>query len=303
VDRHDAIILGGGPAGLTAGIYASRVGLRSLLIERGLFGGQMVNATLIENYPGFPQGISGLDLASLMHEQASKYGLEISTADVTGIQAGQPRRVVTPERTFEAGVVIIATGSEYRKLDVPGEQRLVGRGISYCATCDGPLFAGERVAVIGGGDTAITDALELTRHAAKVSLIHRRDQLRASQVLQQRALANPKMEFIWDTVVEEVTGDQMVKSLKLRNVKSGQLSTLELAGVFVAVGLTPNSQPFASLLDISQTGHIIADELLATSVPGIFAAGDIRRNSPRQVAAAVGDGATAALSAFKYLRG
>jgi len=303
MDRHDAIILGGGPAGLTAGIYASRMGLRSLLIERALFGGQMVNATLIENYPGFPQGISGLDLASLMHEQASKYGLEISTADVTGIQAGQPHRVVTPERTFEAGVVIIATGSEYRKLDVPGEQRLVGRGISYCATCDGPLFAGERVAVIGGGDTAITDALELTQHAAKVSLIHRRDQLRASHVLQQRALANPKMEFIWDTVVEEVTGDQMVKSLKLRNVKSGQLSTLELAGVFVAVGLTPNSQPFASLLDISQTGHIIADELLATSVPGIFAAGDIRRNSPRQVAAAVGDGATAALSAFKYLRG
>ncbi len=303
MDRHDAIILGGGPAGLTAGIYASRVGLRSLLIERALFGGQMVNATLIENYPGFPQGISGLDLASLMHEQAAKYGLVTTTAEVTGIQASVPHRVVTTDQTYEAATVIIAAGSQYRKLDVPGEQRLVGKGISYCATCDGPLFAGEEVAVIGGGDTAISDALELTQHAARVSLIHRRDQLRASQVLQERALANPKMAFIWDTVVEEVLGDQLVQALKVRNVKTGQLSTLEVAGVFVAVGLTPNSQPFAGLLGISETGHIIADELLATSVPGIFAAGDIRRNSPRQVAAAVGDGATAALSAFKYLRG
>jgi thioredoxin reductase (NADPH) len=303
MDKHEVIILGGGPAGLTAGIYASRMGLRSLLIERGLFGGQMVNATLIENYPGFPKGISGLDLASLMHEQASKYGLETSTADVAGISAGQPHRVVTADQTFEAGAVIVATGSQYRKLDVPGEERLVGRGISYCATCDGPLFADEQVAVIGGGDTAITDALELTQHAARVSLIHRRDQLRASQVLQQRALANPKMAFIWDTVVVEVVGDQMVQGLKVRNVKTGQVSTLEVAGVFVAVGLTPNSQPFAGLLNMAETGHVIADQTLATSVPGIFAAGDIRRSSPRQIAAAVGDGATAALSAFKYLCG
>jgi thioredoxin reductase (NADPH) len=302
MDKHEVIIIGGGPAGLTAGMYASRMGLRSLLIERGLFGGQMVNATLIENYPGFPKGISGLDLASLMHEQAGKHGLEISTADVTGIAAGQPHRVATTDQTFEAGAVVVATGSQYRKLDAPGEQRLVGRGVSYCATCDGPLFADERVAVIGGGDTAITDALELTQHAARVSLIHRRDELRASHVLQERALGNPKMAFIWDSVVEEVVGDQMVQGLKLRNVKTGQLSTLEVAGVFVAVGLTPNSQPFTGLLDTSETGHVIADQTLATSIPGIFAAGDIRRNSPRQVAAAVGDGATAALSAFKYLR-
>jgi thioredoxin reductase (NADPH) len=303
MEKHEAIIIGGGPAGLTAGMYASRMGLKSLLIERGLFGGQMVNATLIENYPGFPKGISGLELAYLMHEQAGKYGLEISTADVTGIAAGQPHRVVTTDQTFEAGAVIIATGSQYRKLDVTGEDKLVGRGISYCATCDGPLFADEQVAVIGGGDTAITDALELTQHAARVSLIHRRDQLRASQVLQQRALANHKMAFIWDTVVEEVVGDQMVRGLKLRNVKTGQLSTLEVAGVFVAVGLTPNSQPFAGLLNMAETGHVIADQSLATSLAGIFAAGDIRRHSPRQIAAAVGDGTTAALSAFKYLRG
>jgi len=303
MDKHEVIIIGGGPAGLTAGVYTSRMGLKSHLVERGLFGGQMVNATLIENYPGFPKGISGLDLASLMHEQAGKYGLGVSTADVTGIQPGQPYRVVTTEQTLEAEAVIVAAGSQYRRLEVPGEERLVGRGISYCATCDGPLFAGEEVAVIGGGDTAITDALELTQHALKVSLVHRRDQLRASQVLRERALAHPRMAFIWDTVVEEVVGDRMVQGLKLRNVKTGQISTLEVAGVFVAVGLTPNSQPFKGLLNMTETGHVVADELLATSVPGIFAAGDIRRNSPRQISAAVGDGATAALSAFKYLRG
>ncbi len=303
MNKYEVIIIGGGPAGLTAGLYSSRIGLKSLLIERGLFGGQMVNARLVENYPGFPQGISGFDLGSLMHQQATKYGLEIASTDVTGISPGQPHGVLTTEQSFEAEAIIIATGSQYRKLDAPGEENLIGRGISYCATCDGPLFAGEQVAVIGGGDTAITDALELTAHASKVSLIHRRDQLRASQVLQQRAFANPKMEFIWDTVVEEVMGEQMVQALKLRNVKTGQLSTLEVAGVFVAVGLTPNSQPFAGLLRISETGHVIADEVLAASIPGIFAAGDIRRNSPRQIAAAVGDGATAALSAFRYLRG
>jgi thioredoxin reductase (NADPH) len=302
MNKYETIIIGGGPAGLTAGLYSSRIGLKSLLIERGLFGGQMVNATLIENYPGFPQGISGLDLGSLMHQQATKYGLEIVTADVTGISPEQPHGVLTTEETLQAEAVIIAAGSQYRKLDVPGEEKLVGRGISYCATCDGPLFAGEEVAVIGGGDTAITDALELTAHASKVSLIHRRDQLRASQVLQQRAFANPKMEFIWDTVVDDVMGEQMVEALKLRNVKTGQLSALEVAGVFVAVGLTPNSQPFAGLLRTSETGHVVVDEVLATSIPGIFAAGDIRRNSPRQIAAAVGDGAIAALAAFRYLR-
>ena len=303
MNKHEVIIIGGGPAGLTAGLYSSRIGLKSLLIERGLFGGQMVNAALIENYPGFPQGISGFDLGSLMHQQATKYGLEIVTADVTGISPEQPHGVLTTEETLQAEVVIIATGSQYRKLDVPGEEKLVGRGISYCATCDGPLFAGEDVAVIGGGDTAITDALELTAHASKVSLIHRRDQLRASRVLQERAFANPKMEFIWDTVVDDVIGEQMVQALKLRNVKTGESSTLDVAGVFVAVGLTPNSQPFAGLLRISETGHVIADHVLATSIAGIFAAGDIRRNSPRQIAGAVGDGATAALSAFRYLRG
>ena len=303
MDSYEVIIIGGGPAGLTAGLYTSRIGLKSLLIERGVFGGQMVNARLVENYPGFPQGISGFDLGSLMHEQAIKYGLETSTADVTSMSPGKPHRVITTDQSLEAKAIIIAAGSQHRRLDVPGEGQFLGRGVSYCATCDGPLFRGELVAVIGGGDTAVSDALELSQYAQKVYLVHRRDQLRASQVLQQRAFAEPKMEFIWDTAVEQVTGEQMVEALKLRNVKTGQLSTLEVAGVFVAVGLTPNSQPFAGILQLSETGHVIADEVLATSVPGIFAAGDIRKNSPRQIAGAVGDGATAALAAFRYLHG
>jgi len=301
VARYEVVIIGGGPAGLTAGLYTSRAGLKSLLVERGMFGGQIVNAPLVENYPGFPEGISGSELGLLMHQQATKYGLETVTAEVTGVEVGQPYKIVTTEGNFEAEVIIIAAGSEYHKLGVPGEEMLLGQGVSYCATCDGFFFRGREVAVVGGGDAAITDALELAQHASKVYVIHRRDQLRAGQVLQQRALAEPKIEFIWNTVVEEIMGEQVVKALKLRNVKTRQLSTLEVAGVFVAVGLKPNSQPFADIVELSETGHIITDELMATSVPGIFAAGDIRGKSARQIASAVGDGATAALSAFSYL--
>ncbi len=301
--RYEVVIIGGGPAGLTAGLYTSRAGLRSLLVERSLFGGQIVNAPLVENYPGFPDGISGADLGSLMHQQATKYGLETVTAEVTGAKLGKPYKIVTTEGSFEAEAIIIAAGSEYRKLGVPGEEKLLGHGVSYCATCDGFFFRQREVAVVGGGDAAITDALELVQHASKVYVIHRRDQLRAGQVLQQRALAEPKIEFIWDTVVEEIVGEALLKALKLRNVKTKKASTLEVAGVFVAVGLKPNSQLFADIVKLSETGHIVTNELMATAVPGIFAAGDIRRRSARQIASAVGDGATAALSAFNYLRG
>jgi len=300
--KYEVIIIGGGPAGLTAGLYTSRAGLKSLLIERGVFGGQMVNAALVENYPGFPQGISGLELGSLMHQQATKYGLEIVTAEVTGIAQGQPYSVSTTEGSFEAAAIIIAAGSEYRKLGASGEERLSGHGVSYCATCDGFLFRDREVAVVGGGDTAITDALELAQHVRKVYVIHRRDQLRAGKVLQQRAFAQPKLEFIWDTVIEEVLGEKLLSGLKLRNVKTGQQSNLKLEGVFVAVGLMPNSQSFFKIVDLDDAGYIITDETMATSAPGVFAAGDIRRNSPRQVSAAVGDGVTAAMSAFKYVQ-
>ncbi len=300
--KYEVIIIGGGPAGLTAGLYTSRAGLKSLLVERGIVGGQIINATLVENYPGFPQGISGAELVSLIHQQAVKYGLEVVTADVTGIAQGQPHSISTTEGDFEAIAIIIAAGSQYRKLGVLGEESLSGHGVSYCATCDGFFFRDREVAVVGGGDTAITDALELTRHVKKVYVIHRRDQLRAGQVLQQRAFAQPKLEFIWNTVVEEILGEKLLSGLKLRNVKTGQSSILKVAGVFVAVGLMPNSQQFSNILEVNDTGYIVTDETMATSTAGIFAAGDIRRNSPRQVAAAVGDGANAAVSAFKYVQ-
>jgi thioredoxin reductase (NADPH) len=302
MSKYEVVIIGGGPAGLTAGLYTSRAGLKSLLVERGIFGGQIVNARQVDNYPGFPDSISGFELASLMHEQAIKYGLETINAMVTAIKPGGKYSVITAEGNFEAEAVIIAAGSEYRKLGVPGEQELVGRGVSYCATCDGFLFRDLDVAVVGGGDTAITDALELSEHASKVYVIHRRDQLRAGQVLQQKALARPKLEPVWNTVVEEIIGDNKVSCLSLRNVKTGEITKLEVAGVFVAIGIEPNSQCFADIVELDETGLIKTDELMATSASGIFAVGDIRKNSPRQVAGAVGDGAAAALSAFKYLR-
>jgi len=300
--RYEVIIIGGGPAGLTAGLYTSRAGLKSLLVERGPLGGQMANTRLVENYPGFPEGIAGSELGSLMHRQAVRYGLEVVTAEVTGITQGQTYTVSTTEGSFEAAAIIIAAGSEYRKLGVAGEERLSGRGVSYCATCDGFFFRDREVAVVGGGDTAITNALELAQHARKVYVIHRRDQLRAEQALQERAFVHPKLEFIWDTVVEEALGEKVLGGLKVRNVKTGQQSTLEVDGIFVAVGLTPHSQHFVNLLALDDAGYIVTDETMTTSAPGVFAAGDIRRNSPRQIATAVGDGVTAAMSAFKYLQ-
>jgi thioredoxin reductase (NADPH) len=301
--KYEVVIIGGGPAGLTAGLYTARAGLKSLLIERGAFGGQIINAPLVENYPGFPEGIAGAELGALMHQQAAKYGLETLTAEVSGVKAGKTHKITAGERSFEAEAIIIAAGSEYKKLGVPGEETLVGHGVSYCATCDGFFFRKREVAVVGGGDAAITDALELVQHASQVYVIHRRDQLRAGEVLQKRALAQPKIKFVWDTIVEEIVGGEVVKALKLRNVKTKKASTLEVAGVFVAVGLKPNSQPFADILKLTKSGHIITDESMATSVPGLFAAGDVRQRSARQVASAVGDGATAALSAFNYLKG
>ena len=299
---YDIIVVGGGPAGLTAGLYASRGGLKSLLVERGAFGGQMVNARVVENYPGFPNGIAGIELGSLMQEQALKHGLETLFADMTQLVPGPTHRIVTTEGTLEARVIVIAAGSQYRHLNVPGEAQFTGRGVSYCAACDGFFFRDQDVAVVGGGDTAVSDALELTHYARKVYLIHRRGELRAGRVLVQRAAAEPKMEFIWNSIVEEVNGDQMVDTLKVRNVKTDKIHALKVAGVFVAVGVVPNSQPFADVLKTDDAGSIIVDQELATSVPGIYAAGDIRRSSPRQIASAVGDGVAATMSALRYLQ-
>ncbi|MDY6892117.1 MAG: thioredoxin-disulfide reductase [Chloroflexota bacterium] len=296
------IIIGGGPAGLSAAIYATRSRLRTLLIEKALLGGQIVNAELVENYAGFPQGISGAELGSLMEQQATKYDLETSMAEVEGIEIGEEEKIVnTSEGQFRAKTIIIASGSEHSKLGVPGEDELRGRGVSYCATCDGAFFRDEVVAVIGGGNVALNDAIFITRFASKVIVIHRRDQLRATRILQEKAFAQPKLEFIWDTVVESITGDNKVKELKLRNVKTNEESELEASGVFVAVGLRPNTGYLEGLLTLTPEGFVVVNDQMETSVSGVFAAGDIRAGSVRQVASAVGDGATAAIAAERYL--
>jgi len=295
------IIIGGGPAGLTAGLYTARAGLKSLLLEYGVFGGQIVNAKLVENYPGFPEGISGSELGDVMHQQATKYGLETLAAEVTEVSMGSAYEVSTAEGNIQTKSIIIATGSEYRKLGVAGEERLAGRGVSYCATCDGFFFRDREVAVVGGGDTAINDALELAQHCRKVYIIHRRGQLRATKAMQEKAFSQPKIELVWNTVVDEIVGDKMLRSLRLRNVNTEQLSNLEVDGLFVAVGLKPNSQVFSQLVTLDEAGFIITDELMRASAPGVFAAGDVGQSSFRQAITAAGDGAAAANSAFKYL--
>lgn len=299
---YQAIIIGGGPAGLTAGLYCARSKLNALLIERGVIGGQITNAEQVENYPGFPQGISGIRLGQLIHEQGARYGLETLLAEVTSLVPHHRHNLVnTSEGDFVAESVIIASGSRFRKLGVPGEDELMGRGVSYCATCDGPLFQGKAAAVIGGGDAAITEALHLSKFASSVKVIHRRNQLRAARILQERAMAEPKIEFIWDSVVAQIEGDGLVKQLRLKKTKDATISTLQLAGVFVAAGSEPNTGYLRGILALDEGGYIITNELMETQVPGILAAGDVRRNSARQAISAAGDGATAALSVERFL--
>jgi len=299
---YELIIIGGGPAGLTAGIYASRARLRTLLIEKGIMGGLITNAELVENYPGFPQGISGFELGQLLYQQATKYGLETITAEVTRVELDKAIKTINTDQSYYTKAVILAGGSELRKLGVPGEERLTGRGVSYCATCDGAFFRDKRVAVLGGGDAAITEALHLTSFASKVTIIHRRDQLRASRIIQEKAFAEPKIDFLWDTVVEDIKGDKAVEELNLQNVKTGENYSLKVDGVFVYVGIKPNTDYFKDMLKLDETGHILVNELRETELAGVFAAGDICHNSARQVITAAGDGATAALSAERFIR-
>ena len=299
---YQVVIIGGGPAGLTAGLYCARSRFNSLLIEQGIIGGKITNAERVENYPAFPRGISGIELGQLIFEQATSYGLETLLAEVSTVVPGHRHNLVsTGEGDFVAESIIIASGSQFRKLDVPGEDTFVGKGVSYCATCDAPLFKGKTVAVIGGGDSAVTEALYLGNFASSVKLIHRRSQLRASKIFQERATAEPKIEFIWDTMVTQIEGDGVVKQLRLKNIRNDKISILQLAGVFVAIGSEPNSAQWRGLLPLDEEGYIITNELMETKLPGVFAAGDVRHNSARQAITAAGDGATAAISAVRFL--
>jgi len=300
--NYDVIIIGGGPAGLTAGIYTSRARLNSLLIEKGLTGGQIANAELVENFPGFPEGVGGIELGERMQQQASKYGLQITTAEVTGLELQEGQKVVrTSQGDFTGRAVIIAGGSQFQKLGVPGEEDFTGKGVSYCATCDAPFFTEQSVAVVGGGDAAITEAIYLTKFASRVTVIHRRNQLRATAIMQERAFAEPKIELLWDTTVDAIEGEGFVKRLRLNNVKTGEKSTLEINGVFIAIGFMPDTEYLKGIVPLDVAGHIVTNEKMETEIPGIYAAGDIRSNSGRQAITAAGDGATAAIYAEKYL--
>jgi len=299
---YDIIIIGGGPAGLTAGLYASRAKLKTLLIEMALVGGQMVNAEWVDNYPGFPEGISGLKLGELIHKQTELYGLETLFSEVTSLQLkGDEKVVSTLKGNLAARVVIAANGSTRYKLDVPGEEKFTGKGVSYCATCDAPFFKEKRVVVVGGGNAAISEAIHLAEFASEVTVIHRRRQLRANPDLQEKATAKPNIKFLWDTVVDEIKGEDFVNGIKIHNVKTDKKSELETSGVFVSIGLKPSTGYLNNLLPLDDTGHIITNDKMETAIPGIFAAGDIRSNSVRQIVTATGDGATAAIYARKFL--
>ena len=299
--EYDIVIIGGGPAGLAAGLYSARGMHRTMLLEKGVIGGQIALTELVENYPGVPT-VNGFDLAQTMLKQSESYGMETEYSAVSGLaHEGEKWLVKTNAGSILAKAVIVTSGAEYNRLSVPGEERLTGKGVSYCATCDAAFFKGQEVAVVGGGDAAMDEGLFTTRYADKVTVIHRRDELRASRILQERAFANPKMGFRWNTVVEEVRGDGQVSGVKLRDVVTGAISEMPLSAVFVFIGQHPNTDFLTGLIKMDAGKHAIVDEWMRTDQPGLFAAGDVRQNSARQVASSVGDGVTAAIAADHYI--
>jgi thioredoxin reductase (NADPH) len=299
---YDVIIAGAGPAGMTAAVYTSRANLSTLMIERGIPGGQMANTEEIENYPGF-DSILGPELSTKMFEHAKKFGAEYAYGEIKEIIDGEEyKTVVTGTKQYKARAVIIATGAEYKKLGVPGEKELGGRGVSYCAVCDGAFFKGKELYVIGGGDSAVEEGVYLTRFASKVTIVHRRDELRAQKILQQRAFDNPKVDFIWSHTVKQINEkDGKVGSLTLVSTKTGEEKEVPADGVFIYIGMVPLSKPFANLGITNENGYIVTNEQMETKVPGIFAAGDVREKTLRQIVTATGDGSIAAQAAQHYV--
>jgi len=291
------VIVGAGPAGLAAALYAARARRKTIIIEKAVTGGQIALASVVENYPG-SLDVNGYELGAAMLKQAELNGAELVLTAVSGIDAAGVHYLVhTADGDYRAKAVILAGGAEYNRLGVPGEQRLTGFGVSYCATCDAAFFRDMPVAVVGGGDAAMDEALFIARYASKLTVIHRRDQLRASKILQERVFAEPKIEFRWNTVVTEVVGANEVTGLRLKNVLTEKQSDLPVAAVFIFIGQEPNTAYLRGLVEVDEGGHVVVNEWMETSAPGIFAAGDIRQNSARQVVTAAGDGATAAIRA------
>ncbi len=303
-DGYDVVIIGGGLAGMTAGIFAARYGLKTGLVERMMGGAQIINIEKIENFPGFPQGISGAELAPAIQEQAMDAGVEFIMAEAGSISRdGDYKSVATDAGEYRARAVIVAAGSTLRQLGIPGEEELFGRGVSQCATCDGPLYTGQVVGVVGGGDSAADEALTLAEYADRVLLFHRRDQLRTQKTIQDRLHQHRKIEVVWNSVVQEVLGEDTVSGVRVQNVVTNLENVVGLSGLFVYVGLEPNTALVQGLVRLDNAGHIPVNLSMETEVPGLYAVGDIRQNSSSQLVSVAGDGATAAVAAFNYLRG
>ncbi len=304
-DLFDIAIIGGGGSGLTAAVYAARAMRSTIVFEGNVTGGQIATTDVVENFPGFPEGINGFDLAQNILKQAERFGARVEYAKVERLSRLDDGtfELGAGEQTFRARAVIVTAGADYNKLGVPGEAEFVGKGVSYCATCDAAFFAGQDGIVVGGGDAALDEGLFTTRYAKSVTIVHRRDSLRASAILQERARANPKISFVWDTVVERIEGNGVVDRVLLRNVKTGQTTERKTAAVFIFIGQTPNSHLLKGMVELDAGGHAVVDLEMKTSVPGLFVAGDVRTKAARQLISAAGDGATAAISAEHYLQG
>ncbi len=301
-DLFDVLIIGGGGAGLTAALYTSRAKLSTLLLEKLTPGGQIALTDVVENYPGFPEGITGPEISQRMEEQAKRYGTRVEYDEVNGIEKKNNHfKIKTGGTTYQSKTVIVASGASYRNLNVPREKELTGRGVSYCATCDGAFFKDKEIIVVGGGDSALQEGIFLTRFVTKLTLIHRRDKLRASPLLQERAFQNPKFKFEWDTVVTEILGQKKVEAVKLKNLKTNQARDFKTDGVFVFIGHDPNTAFLKGVIDLDEKGYAKSGDNLQTKVPGLFVAGEVRSGAVKQLVACCGEGCEAALAAQAYV--